>query len=143
MEPAEGQHAPEGGGTAAADADRAKIEAKAANADKAGTRLQLQEGESFELATDRGCTDMLCLAIFAAFWVMMFAIAGASRRCQSGFYTHGLACDDVRLWLNQSPSVPLSSLQTHDSPNTQSVCTEGAGPCERTLQYRVELMESE
>ena len=63
-----------------AEAERAQLEAKTADADKAGTKLQLQEGESFELAKDRACTDILCLVIFALFWVMMFAIAGSPAR---------------------------------------------------------------
>ena len=62
------------------EAEKAKLEAKAADPAKAGDKLALkpEEGETdFVLKQDRSCTDMLCLVIFALFWVVMFAIAGA------------------------------------------------------------------
>ena len=34
------------------------------------------QGQTFEIAQDRGCTDILCTLIFILFWLAMFIIGG-------------------------------------------------------------------
>jgi hypothetical protein len=38
--------------------------------------LSSSQGEGFTLATERRCTDLICIALFAGSWLMMLFIAG-------------------------------------------------------------------
>jgi len=72
------------------------LNAKAAA--KGGAPCALQPGESFELATDRQCTDIFCWIVFMLFWVVMFGIAafgimqGEPQLLTSGYDFNGNIC---------------------------------------------------